>query len=227
MRKRKKVVLAVVVVLGVLASAGIASADRLRPVASTPEELSVEEITERKAMEHVDVEAAPTEQELIEIRKAAAEERRLVEKGTPAALHARARDGGPPVAPPGLSIALDRVPIQAISGLENYVLVHSEADQSGSAFENTILSDGVGQIHVTKQIWPAGVDPQMFVSDDAVVERVGDLDVVVVDNAMMRRKIVRVFDGNILLSVLAFDTESVSIDDLKTAALNMHGEISE
>ncbi|GEM_PF-6075469 len=127
--------------------------------------------------------------------------------------------------PDRLAAAVPPVPSAAAEALAG---LHLTGVRDEGVFQEVAYSDGKGVLFVSWQRWPADVDPSMFVTEYATIERAGDLDVVVenVDLPRVQMRSVRVFDGAYLVTVSGHDIGGLDIGAVRRLAESVYQEFA-
>ena len=108
------------------------------------------------------------------------------------------------------------------------ILVTASVDQTdGIRFEEATYSDGSNWITLSWQNWPQNVDTRILYPDDAEVEELGQLDLIIrldphPEGGMSS---VAAFDGSILAQVTVGGT-GLSLEEIKELAVNLHRSLT-
>ena len=111
----------------------------------------------------------------------------------------------------------------------NMILVTASVNRTdGIRFEEATYSDGSSWITLSWQNWPQNVDTRILYPDDAEVEELGQLDVIIrldphPEGGMSS---VAVFDGSILAQVTVGGT-GLSLEEIKELAVNLHRSLTQ
>ena len=138
------------------------------------------------------------------------------------------RGNGPESAPESITSAVgDQLEEQLASS--NMILVSASVDQTdGIRFEEATYSDGSNWITLSWQNWPQNVDTGVLYPDDAEVEELGRLDLIIrldphPEGGMSS---VAAFDGSILAQVTVGGT-GFSLNEIKELAVNLYRSLTQ
>lgn len=129
---------------------------------------------------------------------------------------------------PGLAGAIGRLGEGQSVALQSMILVDVFADDdAGFRFEQATYSDSVGYLMIFWQDLPPTSNQQVMVAPSADVQREGELDIVIDSRDLpgSRLRIVRVLDGNRVLSVEVNNIPGLEIPEIRLLALSLFHEL--
>lgn len=181
--------------------------------------LTPEAIQERKDVEgHSDGEREPTGQERVAAAALAAQEAAIVEANSPAVLFEASHDADLTL-PPMLAAA-------EVDELTSAVLpkMRPASIRSEGSFEEVYYTDGIGSLLVSWQVWPLSEDPSIAIPAESIVVDLGNgiaLATTEADLGTVSTTEARVFDGELLVSVVLIDDTGGEIKDITKLATEL------
>lgn len=206
----------------IVTGAASAGAGRPRPVEIDPPAIDQSAVEARRADPgYIDREPTPSAEAIAEARRLAVAEADLVAAETRALATPAAA-----TLPAPLGTALTSAPDLAADALSGLHLARVRDD---GGFQEATNSGGGGTLFVSWQRWPENVDPCMFVTEFATIDRAGDLDFVIedVDLPGVQMRSVRVFDGDYLIAVSGYNVTRLDIAAVRRLAEAVYRGITE
>jgi len=198
-------------------------------VAATAERQRLTDSDWSESLSHADGASLPDEpvtaEELTERRRLGALELAKALADTAPERYRRAEaSGGPSVAGNWLAAELEATSWDRLTGM---LLVGVESEVDGDwTYESVTYGDGEGDLRIWWQTWPAiasAESAQGLVGEFGQVTQHGDLDIITDLRSYgngSTSQMIRVFDGDRLLSVMAFDLSvEISVEELQQFAL--------